>query len=165
MAKKISKRARITGKGESGAFIMLRKDVLASANYLRLSPHAVKLFLDLYGQYNGFNNGDFCAAWKLMRPRGWRSKATLHKSLRELLWYEVIVLTRQGGKNLCSLYGVTFNQIDECKGKLNIRPGPALGTWRTPKEAFDLDPACKHGPGWTRSKLPAPSSGATSPTA
>ena len=36
--------------------------VLNHADYIALSPKAVKLFNDIGAQYNGRNNGDLCAS-------------------------------------------------------------------------------------------------------
>lgn len=113
-------RARMKGRRDTPSFVMLPHMVIQSENWRRLSPHAVKLFIDLYGQFMGSNNGDFTAAWAVMKPKGWRSKATLHNALKELEWYGMIEMTRQGGRNRCSLYAVTFKPIDECRGKLDV---------------------------------------------
>ena len=92
-----------------------------SQNYLRFSYKAVKLLTDLGRQYNGRNNGDFCAAYSVMRKRRWRSKSTLEEALEELIYYGFITLTRQGGRNKANLYALTWWAIDECKGKLDIQ--------------------------------------------
>ncbi|HEX2242377.1 MAG TPA: hypothetical protein VHK27_03790 [Gammaproteobacteria bacterium] len=46
---------------ERGSFIQLSKAVINGTDFARLSAYAVKLFIDLYGQFNGRNNGDLCA--------------------------------------------------------------------------------------------------------
>lgn len=51
--------------------------VLNSRAYCTAGAHARMLLFDLFAQYRGDNNGDFCAAWKVMKPRGWRSEDTL----------------------------------------------------------------------------------------
>ena len=33
-----------------------------------------------------------------------------------------IIITRQGGRNRASLFAITWKEIDECKGKLDIDP-------------------------------------------
>lgn len=101
---------------------MLIHEYFTSAEYAELSPRAVKLLIDLYCQFRGVNNGDFCATFKVMKQRGWSSNDQLHKALHELLDAGWIVVTRQGGRRVCSLYAVTFLPIDECSGKLDINP-------------------------------------------
>jgi hypothetical protein len=86
---------------------------------------------DLLAQYKGDNNGDLCAAWTLMQPRGWKSKDTLSKALKELLAGDWLEVTRQGGRHKATLYGLTFYAIDDCKGKLDVKAtGSPRGTWK-----------------------------------
>jgi hypothetical protein len=120
------------GKRERGRFLALPYAVLTSAAYLSLSPHGIKLLIDLGVQYNGSNNGDLSAAWKLMRPRGWRSEETLAKAKRELLQTQLIVETRKGWRpNRASPYALTFFALDYCDGKLDIAPaGFPYGAWK-----------------------------------
>jgi len=96
--------------------------VIRSASYVKLTPYEQKLLIDLLAQYKGDNNGDLCAAWTIMKRRGWRSKSTLAKAITGLLKAEWIELSRQGGRNRPNLYAVTFFAVDDCKGKLDIRP-------------------------------------------
>lgn len=126
-------RSKHKGRQESGPFLALPRAVLNSENYRALSAKAVKLLVDLGSQYSGSNNGDLSAAWRLMQPRGWRSRDTLTMALAELLQFGLIEKTRQGGKNCCSLYAVTWHAIDDCKGKLDVAPTRvASGLWRQP---------------------------------
>ena len=124
-------RSNAKGRRESGSFVALPHAVLESEPYSRLSASAVKLMLDLYGQYKGQNNGDFSMAWSIMRKRGWRSKETLYRARDILQKNGFIVQTRQGGKHQCSLYAVTWQAIDYCSGKLEHPSSPvALGYWK-----------------------------------
>lgn len=108
-------------KQDGGQFLRLPMSVLKSRAYVEAGPHARMLLLDLFMQYRGDNNGDLCAAWKLMHPRGWRSEETLGKAKRELLELGLIVETRKGARpNKCSLYAVTWCALDPCGGKLDM---------------------------------------------
>ena len=124
------------GRAEGGRFFMLPHAVMDSPAYIGLSGSAVKLLADLGRQYHGRNNGDLSAAWKIMQPRGWRSRDTLARALAELLAARLIEKTRQGGLHACSLYALTWHAIDECGGKLE---GPATrvasGLWKPPVQA------------------------------
>jgi hypothetical protein len=125
-------RIRATGRREGGSYYSLPHAVMQSANYLALSAHAVKLLNDFGLQYRGSNNGDLAAAWKIMQPRGWRSRDTLCRALAELLHYGLIEKTRQGGLNHCSMYALTWCAIDECNGKLDVSAtAVASGRWKT----------------------------------
>lgn len=81
----------------------------------------MKLLLDIAAQYRGDNNGDLCAAWKVMQKRGWRSEDTLNKAKKELVAANLIADTRKGGfPNRTTLYGPTWFKLDHCNGNLDI---------------------------------------------
>ncbi|GAC1611130.1 MAG: hypothetical protein NVS3B3_21590 [Aquirhabdus sp.] len=104
-----------------GQFLPLTLEVLRSQALAKLSPHASKLLLDIASQWKLGSNGDSCAAFeKVLRDRGWRSKATLHKALRELLASGLVVQTRQGSLHQCSLFALGWLAIDVCGGKLDV---------------------------------------------
>jgi hypothetical protein len=76
--------------------------------------------IDIAAQYRGYNNGDLCAPLSVMKKRGWKSSDQLFKARKELLDRGLILTSRQGGLNKCSLFALTWFQIDDCKGKLDI---------------------------------------------
>jgi hypothetical protein len=130
-------------KREPGGYVALPHAVLRSEEFSRLSPKACKLLMDLLAQYRGNNNGDLCAAWTLMKPRGWTSKDQLGAAIREVLAADFAVLTRQGGKHKASLYAVTFYEIDWCGGKLDMTTPNRqyMGEWRRlPPKVTPLKP-------------------------
>jgi hypothetical protein len=126
-----------------GGYVAFPFAVLNSVAFIGLSSHARMLLLDIAAQYRGNNNGDLCAAWKLMRPRGWKSEETLNNAKRQLLARGLIAETRKGARpNKAGLYGLTWFDMDDCKGKLDMSPALfPLGAYRL------LDPvpmiACK----------------------
>ena len=113
-------RRRIKGRQTTNPFLMLPFHVLEHDRFRNLSSRATKLVIDLASQYRGSNNGDLCAPLSVMRRRGWTSSDQLHKAKRELIEKEVIILTRQGGLNKANLYALSWFQIDECYGKLDV---------------------------------------------
>lgn len=129
MAKPRSKQSYV------GGFLLLPHALLTCPKFRALSSSGVKLLVDIGSQYNGKNNGDLCAAWKVMHPKGWRSEATLDKAKKELLASGFIALTRAGRlPNLCSLYGITWQPLNP-NSKLDIGPnGFPVGAW------FELPP-------------------------
>lgn len=131
----MNKRKKATGRSESGSFLALPHHLLESDNYKKLSPHAIKLLIDMAMQFRGTNNGDLQAVLSLMQKRGWRSSATLFKSLRELEYRGFIEKTRQGGQNRCNLYAITWRPIDECpRADLDTRPTRvASNDWKVDK--------------------------------
>lgn len=133
----MSKRQNAKSRRESGTFFALPHQVMDCQNYLRLSYKSIKLLTDLGRQFNGKNNGDLCAAYSIMRKRGWRSKSTLEEALKELNYYGFILLSRQGGRHKASLYALSWLGINECKGKLDIQETiVAPGHWKDEKPSF-----------------------------
>ena len=112
----------LNGRSKTGYFINIPNRCLVSDNFISLSRKACKLFLDVCAQYRGYNNGDFCIAWSVMKKRGWKSQETLDKARKELVTKGWLVLTRQGGRNRCSLYGLSFHKIADFGSKLDIGP-------------------------------------------
>jgi hypothetical protein len=69
-----------------------------------------------------------------MEKRGWKSRDTLGRALAELLHFGMIEKTRQGGLNRCGLYALTWQPINDCRGKLDVSATVlASGLWKTPK--------------------------------
>lgn len=121
------------GRSDSGGFFRLPHAVMDSPNYRAASAKAIKLLADLGFQFRGSNNGDLSAAWGIMKARGWKSRDTRDRALRELLELGLIEKTRQGGLHWCSLYALTWLAIDECGGKLDVPPTTvASGLWKQP---------------------------------
>jgi hypothetical protein len=75
-----------------------------------------------------------------MQKRGWKSKATLDKAIKELVKENLIILSRQGHFrkpfDRCSLYAITWKAIDECPGK-ELELGPT----RIPPRKFSTEKA------------------------
>ena len=120
MSTRNQKSFRNKGRYPFKFFVMFPWDVLNHETFRTLSPKATKLVVDIAAQYRGSNNGDLCATMSLMKKRGWNSNDQLDKAKKELIKQDVIQLTRQGGRNKCNLYALTWFPIDECKGKLDI---------------------------------------------
>ena len=111
---------RNKGRMMTDSFVRIPHHVINHEHFRSLSTRATKLLIDLLAQYRGYNNGDLAATLKMMLARGWNSSDQLQKAKNELIEKDVITVTRQGGRNKCSLYAVTWFQIDECNGKLDV---------------------------------------------
>ncbi len=110
-------------KRDGGGFIALPLSVLDSIAYKQATPYAKALLIDMAAQLRGDNNGDLAACWRFMKERGWQSQTTLLKAKRELIARKLIVETRMGARpNKASLYAVTWLALDDCRGKLEIKP-------------------------------------------
>jgi hypothetical protein len=126
-----AKRRKIRGRSGLEPFIALPQKVLDSLEFGALTAHATKLLIELARQYRGKNNGDFSAAMAPMKKRGWNSPGTLNRAKKELVEVGFAIVTRQGGKNRCTLYALTFWPVDECNGKHDERPSHvALHLWK-----------------------------------
>jgi hypothetical protein len=104
-----------------------------------LSHKAAHLLDNLTAQLNGKNNGDLSAAPKIMKLYGWRSQGSIHNALTELLALGFIEQTRQGGRNQCSLYAVTWLAIDECSGKLDVKATRIASNLWKPENTEKID--------------------------
>jgi hypothetical protein len=122
MSSRNQKRLRAKGRSTTGSFLSLPHALLNSTSFSSLSPRATKFLIDIAAQYKGTNNGDLCAPLSLMKKRGWNSSDQLFKAKDELIDRGLIMVSRQGGLNQCNLYAITWQSIDECKGKLDIAP-------------------------------------------
>jgi len=131
----VKRRRRSQGRSESGAYLALPHAVMNSANFQELSGKATKLLLELGRQYRGTNNGDLSAAWAILKPRGWKSRTTIEEAVAELIKHGLIEKTRQGGRNACNLYALTWKPIDQCDGKLDVSPtNVSSNLWRGANE-------------------------------
>ena len=119
-------------KGERYALIPGR--VLESVAYKSLSARGHLLLSNLLSQFSGRNNGDLSATYSEMKKRGFGSKATLSRALKELLIKGLILLTRSGSYGSirqCNLYAIGWLDIPEMS-KLDIRtPIDARNGWKT----------------------------------
>ncbi|MFC4878117.1 hypothetical protein [Microbulbifer halophilus] len=108
-----------------------------SDDFRSLSGGAIKVLLGLLRQYRGNNNGDLSATLNQAREWGVGSSATLAKALQELQDRALVVRTREGRflkpGGCCALYALTWQSIDECRGKLEIAPT------RAPMRSFSLE--------------------------
>lgn len=104
-----------------------------------LSHKAAHLLDNLAAQLNGKNNGDLSAAPAIMELFGWTSRGSICDALTELLALGFIEQTRQGGKNKCSLYAVTWLPIDECSGKLDVKPTRLASNLWKPENAKNIE--------------------------
>ena len=104
---------------------------MQSEQLANLTPHEAKLLFDIISQWRMGKNGDMCATWTVMKNRGWRSQETLNNAIKGLMEKGLVIRTRQGSLNKCSLYGLGWIAIDECGGKLDIAPtrGPVTKDW------------------------------------
>lgn len=119
----------VNAKGRNArtqSFAGVPRAVMKHHDYINLPACAKVLLFELAYQFTGFNNGDLQIAWSLMKERGFNSPATLNKAKKALLGANLIVCTRVGQfmnpGGLCSLFALTWREIHECRGKLDVQP-------------------------------------------
>jgi hypothetical protein len=118
----MTRKSKPHAKHGGGSYVALSRFALQSQSFAKLSPHAVKLLLDFMAGYSGFSNGDLSMPWSHAVTRGWRSRDTLNRALKELLDGGWIIKTRQGGRRnrTCCLYAITLFSIDDCRHKTGV---------------------------------------------
>lgn len=121
---------RLRGRGKGPPFLSIQHQISDSEEFGLLSGNAVKLLLELARQYRPGRNGDLSIPWSMLSKRGWRSKATVQAAKRELLDARWILETRKGGKNMCSLFALTYYAIDESEKHLEPSTVTAPNHWR-----------------------------------
>ena len=131
----------------NGPWLAIGLDFLRSRACASLSPHGTKMLIDFVSRLgpHASGNGDLSAAPEFLESRGWRSKATAQASIRELIDADLLLVTRQGGRNRCSLYAVTLWPINCDPSKLDTGPGSFTTTdWARTKGSEA--PASKEAP-------------------
>lgn len=122
-----SKRGRAKGRKDKGQFTGIPHVVMRHSDYISLSYTAKALLFELALQYNGYNNGNLTTAWSILSKRGWKSKSTLCKALRELIEKRFVKVSRHGWfanpGSQCSLYAITWQSVDDFPRKnLELNP-------------------------------------------
>lgn len=94
-------------------FTMLRHDLVNDPRFIKLSNSAKVAFLHLLAKYDGKNNGDLCAPLNRAKECFGLSSQGLKNALDELVSFKLLQVTRQGGKNQCSLYALTCFKLND----------------------------------------------------
>jgi hypothetical protein len=118
--------SKAKGRGEKAKnFAGIDRNVMESDEYIGLSYVARAVLQELAYQYNGRNNGDLTLARSLMAKRGIKKDA-LDSAKKELLKADLVRITRKGQfqnpGGLCDLFALTWRPINECGGKLDVKP-------------------------------------------
>lgn len=130
------KRAKFKGRRAGGSFLALPHDYLDAPAFRALSPRATKALVQLAGQYRGQNNGTLALPRGRHEVFGWgHAHGSVDRALKELEASGFVVKTRQGGKNMPTLYAVTWWPIDRCDGRHDHPVSAApLNLWRRPEK-------------------------------
>jgi hypothetical protein len=102
-----------TGKAQWQArFVSLPHALLSHPSFQDLSGGAFKVLVTLLGDYVGNNNGHLTATFSRMKCRGFHSKDSLSKSLRELTRLGYILKTRAQRLRSPALYAISWLPIN-----------------------------------------------------
>lgn len=74
-------RQKHKGRREGGSFSAIPHAVQDSPNWKRCGGTSIKLLCALVRQYNGFNNGDLCAAESVLEVYGITHGQTIGRAL------------------------------------------------------------------------------------
>lgn len=137
------------------SFAGIPRVVMDNPDYINLSGNAIKLLNELARQYRGKNNGDLTVAYSLLKHRGFNSKGMIARKKDELLKAGIIIKTREGRfinpGGTCDLFALSWQSIDECDGKLEIKPTItpprkfSLENNKTPSPQIGLGSSSKQG--------------------
>lgn len=125
-----SKRPKIKGRGKGPSFLMLPHFLIQSNEWRALSGSAIKFLIELASAYDGKNNGDLSFSRKEVKARGWKSNGTLGRAIEEAIEAGFCVVTRHGSRNVCSLYAITWQPIDNIRDKGLIFPAESTASHR-----------------------------------
>ncbi|MBN6070557.1 hypothetical protein HYE53_05550 [Aggregatibacter actinomycetemcomitans] len=99
-----------------GAFIGILKNISNSRQFRHLSGNETKVFLHLYAEYNGSNNGNLTLPYNKASKELNLSRQLLSRTLKSLECKGWIVKSREGQRGRegqISLYAVTIEPVDE----------------------------------------------------
>ncbi|MGY0619881.1 helix-turn-helix domain-containing protein [Lysobacter sp. A378] len=114
-------------------FLPVPHAVLGHPTFHELSGNAAKLLLAILAAYKGDNNGHLTATHSLMKRRGFNSKDSLARGLRELISSGYIIRTRVQYLRSAALYAVTWLPINQPPTGQSYDVGVTAG-----EEATDL---------------------------
>ncbi len=150
------------GRSIVGGFAALPNAYFNTPEFAALSGRAVKLLIELVLRYNRSNNGDLAMTKSAMAARGFRSTSQLVQARDELVNAGWIMCTRQGGRNIPSLYALTWEPIDRCGGKLDVAHGPMPPhLWKSENAKYRERKAATRPRVYQPSEQPAPTRGTT----
>ncbi|WP_457097486.1 hypothetical protein [Lysobacter sp. P5_B9] len=147
MAKKIPewKREKYRGRRTEHTFLRLPHYVIKSPQWRALSGNAVRFLVELAAAYDGSNNGDLSFTRGQAIERGWKSGGTRDRAAAEAVEAGFALVTRHGSRNVCNLYAITWEPIDDVGKGVMYRPEhKASRLWETreglPSDGANLAP-------------------------
>lgn len=138
------------GKDPRGGHVRIYWNILDSMAWIGIGYPSQSLYVVMRRKLQSTNNGNISATLGEMKHYGWRSSATLAKSLRELQAVGLIAVTRHGGiafgQKVCSLYRFTDEPMYE-HPKLGLQACGATNEWQKFKTKAEVCHAIKNNLG------------------
>lgn len=158
--------------GVDGPWIGLPLRFLQSRACAELSPHALKLLVDLMSMLkpNAGQNGDIWPSADMLEARGWASEASRAAAMRELRETGLVVITRRRSGRRCELIALTLWPLRCDTKKLdNVRLPYTVSDYRGASGEMLAPPTQQHPARWRKTrpavaeKIGAPRSGSEKP--
>ena len=143
------------GVSVNGPWFPMPLDFLRGRACAELSPHAVKMLVDLCAMLgpNAAGNGDISATPALMKPRGWCSNATRTAALLELQGAGLLAITKRGNRRAPTLYAITLWPLHCDLSKLEHGPGSFTTTdWQKGQPTRATKPTMEAPVIWNQSR-------------
>lgn len=113
----MAKRLKLVGGGAGKPFLGLPREMLKSAAFKELSPHACKFLLAIAAEYRGYNNGSLALPYDRARDEfGFTHKQTYYRASRELQERGFLELTKPAcrrGIQSSTRFAITWEPINE----------------------------------------------------
>lgn len=127
------------------AHIRMTLAMLNSPAWIALDPCAKVLWTDLRAKVKSTQNGNISASLSELRQRGWKSSATLSKSLKQLLALGLLIKTRSSigvekGSKVCNLFRFTDLESHQWE-RLGIPAFRATNEWKKFQNLKDAERA------------------------
>lgn len=143
------------GVGVDGPWTALPLRFLQSRACAELSPHALKLFIDLMAllKPGAGQNGDIWPSADALIARGWTSEASRTAAMRELRTAGLVVITRKRRGRMCELIALTLWPLKCDQKKLDpVRLHHAVTDYRGFDDAALAAPTPERPARWRKAR-------------
>lgn len=147
------------GVGVDGPWTALPMRFLQSRACAELSPHGLKLLIDLMSMLKpgAGQNGDIWPSADALIARGWASDASMAAAMRELRTAGLVVITRRRRGRMCELIAITLWPLRCDQKKLdNVRLPHAVTDYRGHDGALLAPPTADKPAVWRKARPAKP---------
>lgn len=159
MGKDRAERRSGVGVDGDGEWLALPLRFLRSRACAELSPHGLKLLVDLMSMLKpaAGMNGDIWPSADALKVRGWSSDATIQAAMRELREAGLVVITRRRSGRRCELIALTLWPLACDQKKLDpVRLPHTVTMYRGSSDERFAPPTEQHPAQWRKARPSAP---------